>query len=67
MVGGMALKFYTSEKTIRLKVKVRIFLGLIFTLVEVTGQKLVGGPLPPTLILDRVKYDELVKGLILLI
>ena len=46
MALGMALKFYTSV-TKRLKLKVRKFLGLIPTFVEVTGvgggSKLVGG------------------------
>ena len=54
----MALKFYTNV-TKELKLKVRKFLGLIPTIVEVTGEKLVGGggffatPSPP--ILNRVK------------
>ena len=51
----LALKFYTSVAE-DLKLKVRKFLRLISTFVEVTGKKLVGGsffdPLP---ILDRVK------------
>ena len=42
---GMALKFNTSVAK-ELKVKVRKFLGLIFTLVEVAWGKLVGGFLP---------------------
>ena len=47
---GMALKFYTSA-TKGLKLKVREFLGLIFTFVEVTWEKLVRGGflLPPPL------------------
>ena len=52
----MALKFYTSVAK-RLKLKVRKFLGLILTFVEVTGRKPEGGRgkgsfLP---ILNRVK------------
>ena len=46
---GTNLKFYTSLSK-RLKLKVRKFLGLISTFVEVTGEKLVGGsfcPSPP--------------------
>ena len=38
---GTKLKFYTSV-TIGLKLKVRKFLGLISTFVEVTGERLVG-------------------------
>ena len=42
LILGMALNFYTSmEKA--LKLKVRKFLGLIPTFVEVTGEKLVEG------------------------
>ena len=48
----MALKFYTSDAK-WLKLKVKKFLGLIFTFVDVTGEKLVGGAFPP--ILSRVK------------
>ena len=43
----MALKFYTNEAK-GLKLKVRMFSGLIPTIVEVTGEKLVGGLFPPT-------------------
>ena len=43
----MALKFYTSEAK-GLKLKVRMFWGLIPTIVEVTGEKLVGGLFAPT-------------------
>ena len=39
-----------------LKLKVRKFLGLIPTFVEVTGEKLVGAFLPPP-ILNRVKEE----------
>ena len=49
------LKFYTSVEK-GLKLKIRKFWGLIPTFVEVTREKLVGGPfwpLPP--ILNRVK------------
>ena len=38
----MALKSYTSVKN-GSKLKVRTFLGLVPTFVEVTGKKLVGG------------------------
>ena len=46
----MALKFYTSVKK-GYKLIVRMFWVLIFTFVEVTGKKLVGGRLfaPPIL------------------
>ena len=37
------LKFYTSV-TKALKLKVRKFLGLVSAFIEVTGEKLVGGP-----------------------
>ena len=49
LVLGMNLKFYTSVAK-GLKLKVRKFWGLIPTLVEVTGEKLVGGllALPPS-------------------
>ena len=40
---GKNLKFYTSVAK-WLKVKVRMFWGLIPTFVEVTGEKLVGSP-----------------------
>ena len=40
----MNLKFYTSV-TKGLKLKVRKFWGLVLTFVEVTGEKLLGGPL----------------------
>ena len=46
---SMALKFYTSVKK-GLKLKVSEIYGLIPTFVEVTGEKLIGGPyihLPP--------------------
>ena len=43
---GTNLKFYTSLSK-RLKLKVRKFLGLIRTFVEVTGGKLVGVPFYP--------------------
>ena len=44
----MALKFYTSVAK-RLKLKVRKSWGLILTFVEVTGEKLVGGPFWPAI------------------
>ena len=50
---GTAFKVYTSVAK-GLQLKVRKFLGLIPTFVEVTGEKLVGGPFYP-LILNRVK------------
>ena len=46
---SMVLKFYTSVKK-GLKLKVSETYGLIPTFVEVTGEKLIGGPyihLPP--------------------
>ena len=48
---GMTLKFYTSVSK-GSKLKVRKFLELSPTLVEVTGKKLVEGAFPP--ILNRV-------------
>ena len=45
-----------------LKLKVRKFWGLISTFVEVTGEKLVGGPFcPPPPILNRVNKYALIK------
>ena len=41
---GTNVKFYTSVAK-GLKLKVRRFWGLILTFVEVTGEKLIGGPL----------------------
>ena len=54
---GTTLKFYTSVAK-QFKLKVRKFLGLIPTFVEVTGEKMVGGGLfaPPPL-LNRVKCN----------
>ena len=43
---GMALKFYTSVAKV-LKLKVRMFWGLIPTFVEVTWEKLVRGRFAP--------------------
>ena len=43
---GIALTFYTSVAKV-IKVKVRKFLGLIPSFVEVTGEKLVGGTFLP--------------------
>ena len=51
---GTNLKFYTSVAK-GLKLKVKMFWGLIPTSVEVTGEKLVGGLLAPPPILNRVK------------
>ena len=42
LTRGMALKFDTSV-TKGLELKVRKFLGLVLTFLEVTGEKLVGG------------------------
>ena len=57
---GMDLTFYPSMEK-RLKLKVRMFYGLIPTFVEFTAEKLVGdlfAPLPsPLSILNRVKND----------
>ena len=50
----MNLKFYTSLSK-GLKLKVKKFLGLILTFVEVTGENLVGGAFLPPPILNRVK------------
>ena len=52
---GTNLKFYNSVAK-GLKLKVRMFWGLISTFVEVTGEKLVGGPFCPSPILNRVKF-----------
>ena len=49
---GLNLKFYTSVAK-GLKLKVRKFLGLIPTFVEVTGEKLVGWEFLPS-ILTRI-------------
>ena len=51
---GMALKFYTNM-TKELKLRVKMFWGLILTFVEVTGGKLVGGDGG---ILNRVKLKQ---------
>ena len=52
LVLGTNVKFYISVAK-GLKLKVKKFLGLILTFVEVTGEKLVGGlfapPPPPDL------------------
>ena len=47
LILGTSLKFYTSMEK-GLKLKVRKFLGLIPTSVEVTGEKLVEGTLFPS-------------------
>ena len=68
------MKFHASVTKV-LKLKVRNFLGLVLTFVEVTGEKLVGAgglfapslPSPP-LILNRVKalkYFSKVKNIII--
>ena len=61
---GINLKFYISVAN-GLKLKVRKFFGLIPTLVEVTGEKLVAGPFapapPPSPILIRVKSRLIFK------
>ena len=54
---GTNLKFYTNLSNVS-KLKVRKFWGLIFTFVEVTGEKLAGGACLPT-ILNRVKNELL--------
>ena len=58
---GTNLKFYTSLSK-ELKLKVKKFLGLILTFVEVTGEKLVGGlfapPLPSWIGLTETIYNE---------
>ena len=46
LARGTKLKFYTSLSK-GLKLKVRKFWGLIATFVEVTEEKLVGGPFWP--------------------
>ena len=46
LAPGTNLKFYTRIAK-GLKLKVRKFLGLILTFVEVTGEKMVGG-IPPS-------------------
>ena len=51
----MVLKFYTSVER-RLKLKVKKFLGLIPTFVEVTEKNLVRGAFLTPHILSRVKY-----------
>ena len=42
LVLGMALRFYTKLEKL-LKLKVRMFLGLIPTFLDITGEKLVAG------------------------
>ena len=46
MALGMALKFYTSVAK-GLKLKVRKFLGLTSTFVEITREKLIGSVFAP--------------------
>ena len=50
----MVLNFHTNVAK-GLKLKVRKFLGLILTFVEVTGEKLVEGAFLPPPILNRVE------------
>ena len=57
---GKNLKFYTSMAK-GLKLTVRKFWGLTPTFAEVTGQKLVGSILPPS-ILNMVKSDDIIKS-----
>ena len=45
LVLGMALRFYTKLEKL-LKLKVRMFLGLIPTFLDITGEKLVAGLFP---------------------
>ena len=59
---GMVLKFYTSV-TKRLNVKVGMLWGLTLTVVEVTGEKLVGGPFCLLPMLNRV---NILKGRVVL-
>ena len=42
LVLGVALRFYTKLEKL-LKLKVRMFLGLIPTFLDITGEKLVAG------------------------
>ena len=62
---GMTFKLYTRVATV-LKLKFRKLCGLISTLIEITGKKLVGerkgggGGLPP--ILNRVKPKKQVRN-----
>ena len=56
---GTNFKFYTSVGK-GLKLKVRKFWWLIPTVVEVTGEKLVGGLFAPLPILNRVKTGRIV-------
>ena len=53
----MALKFYKSV-TRELKRNVGKIRGLILTFVEVTWEKLVGGPFPPPPILNSIKVKQ---------
>ena len=62
LAQGTNLKFYTSLLK-GLQLKVRKFLRLVPTFIEVTGEKLVGGASPPPPpphyppILNRVKIE----------
>ena len=58
---GTNLKFYTSLSK-GLKLKVRKFWGLIHTFVEVTGEKLVGGPFWLPRPQNRVKMFQCFEG-----
>ena len=51
---GTSLKFYKSLSK-GLKLQVRKFRGLTPTFIEVTGEKLVGGPFCPPPILNMIK------------
>ena len=54
----MDFKFYTNREK-GLKIKVRMFLGIILTFVEITGEKLVEGPFWPLFaIWNRVKVGR---------
>ena len=57
MAPGMTFKFYISVAN-ELRLKVKHFGGLIPTVIEVTGEKLVGGFFAPS-ILNRVKSIRL--------
>ena len=54
---GMTLKFYSSMAK-WLKLKVTKVWGLIPTFIEVTGEKQVGGFLPPSPPFYKIKYCD---------
>ena len=61
LAQGTSLKFYISVAK-GLKLKVRNVSVLIPTFVEVTGEKLVGGPFPPILNRVQLKTDSVTKS-----